>query len=128
MKLSIEMLNQMIEDEINNSIKKKINKRKNTEEEILEDDSDKENLYPGMKDFKKLSRGVLEENDTISGKEWNALKNRVKGIFRLMPTDRRREELRDFTREFGLMYFNDFLRIQDQMIDSSKGDLGKPDK
>ena len=128
MKLSIEMLNQMIEDEINNSIKKKINKRKSTEEEILEDDSDKENLYPGMKDFKKLSRGVLEENDTISGKEWNALKNRVKGIFRLMPTDRRREELRDFTREFGLMYFNDFLRIQDQMIDSSKGDLGKPDK
>jgi hypothetical protein len=118
----------LIDNEVNDYLKKKINKRKK-DTDLNEDDSDKENLYPGMKEFKKLGRGILQEDgDTISMDEWKDLKNRVKGIFRLMPIEQRREQLRSLVGEFGLMYFKDFLQIQDRMIDSSKGKLDDPKK
>jgi hypothetical protein len=45
-----------------------------------------------------------------------------------MPIEQRREQLRSLVGEFGLMYFKDFLQIQDRMIDSSKGKLDDPKK
>ena len=119
----------LIDNEVKDYLKKK-NKQKKKDTEIkLENDSEQEDLFPGMKQFKKLGRGVLQEDGKeISREEWEALKARVKGIFRGMPVDQRRAELAEMVEEFGLLYFNQFLKLQDRMIDSSKGKLDEPGK
>ena len=119
----------LIDNEVKDYLKKKNKQKKKDTEITLENDSEEEDLFSGMKQFKKLGRGVLEENGKeISREEWEALKARVKGVFRGMPVDQRRAELTEKVGEFGLLYFNQFLKLQDRMIDSSKGKLDEPGK
>lgn len=111
-------------------------------EEVIKE-SREESVFPALKSYRKLSRGIMETDeteeeesvllagselleesgDTITMKEFNALMSRVIGIFQLMPSDLRRDKLREFGRRFGLMSMNDFMVLQNRMSDSQKGKL-----
>ncbi len=111
-------------------------------EEVIKE-SREESVFPALKSYRKLSRGIMETDeteeedsvllagselleesgDTITMKEFNALMNRVIGIFQLMPPDLKKNKLREFGRRFGLMSMNDFMVLQNRMSDSQKGKL-----
>ena len=111
-------------------------------EEVIKE-SREESVFPALKSYRKLGRGIMETDeteeeesvllagselleesgDTITMKEFNALMSRVIGIFQLMPSDLRRDKLREFGRRFGLMSMNDFMVLQNRMSDSQKGKL-----
>jgi len=109
-------------------------------EEVINEEEN-ESHFPSLKTFKSLGRGVMENEepedevllaepdlieesgDTLSMKEFRSLMKRVSGIFSLMPLDRRRTELKNFGEPFGLMYLNDFMRLQNNMTDAQKGKL-----
>ena len=107
-------------------------------------EEEKKSTFPALKQFKKLSRGIMEnddelkpeeeaepliaeppiiEEDKISMKDFNKLVDRVVGIYSLMDPELRRSHMREKFNRFGLGNMSDFLRLQNSMADSQKGKL-----
>ena len=115
-----------ISPELNSSSEENSKASKNSDLPELEEDEKQDHLFPAMKDFRRMSRGLMEGSITM--KEFDKLVKRVVNIYALMDRAQRSEHIRKNFNQFGLMTFNEFLGIQDRMIDSSKGKLGDPKK
>jgi len=78
------------------------------------------------KQLKKLIREEMEQmEEDVSMDEWGQLKRKVRSILFSMAPEVRSEELKELVGRFGMMTFQDFLKAQNRMVSSSKGDLNK---
>lgn len=113
--------------------------------EVMKEEEEK-STFPALKQFRKMSRGVMEndgelkpeeeaepliaeppiieeDDNKISMKDFNKLVDRVVGIYSLMDPELRRSHMREKFNRFGLGNMKDFLRLQNSLADSQKGKL-----
>ena len=96
--------------------------------EAMEDDS----RFPALKDFKRLGRGIQEQELQDPEQDPNELspelEKRGKQIIawiRTQESPQQRKLVALIGKSFGYMTFDDFVRIQNKMINASKGQLGE---
>lgn len=96
--------------------------------EAMEDDS----RFPGLKDLRRLSRGIQEQELQDPEQDPNELSpeleergRQVVQWIRQQEQSQQRKLVALIGKSFGYMTFDDFVRIQNKMINASKGQLGE---
>lgn len=108
------LINEIIDTEYNNNILYKYNNRTTG---VIEDKSS----TPPRK------RDELVSED-LSIKEFDTMINKVIAILRNMEPEERRNWVGKIARPFGFMTFQQFLKVQNTMVDSADGKLDDPKK
>ena len=67
-------------------------------------------------------------SETITPKEFESMKKNIISILRNMEPDMKRQHVADIARPFGFMSFQQFLKVQNTMVDSADGKLDDPKK
>ena len=95
--------------------------------EAMEDDS----RIPALKDFKRLGRGIQQElqdpeqDPNELSPELEERGRQVVKWIRSQEQSQQRKLVALIGKSFGYMTFDDFVRIQNKMINASKGQLGE---
>jgi hypothetical protein len=95
--------------------------------EAIEDES----RFPALKDFKKLGRGIqqeLQDPQQHPNELTPELEEQGRQVVKWIRTQEREQQQKlvaIIAKSFGFMTFDDFIRIQNKMINASKGQLGE---